>query len=214
MIVSPWYIHGARKRLASFSIVSPNYWSSICLSHPTLLQLLPPCSNSSLECVYHQRDSLFIGHPIELRNLFSSQYLIHKFFKLWISLEFWNMEFESTHLPIGMSLHKVLMSVHSTLCKRVSRSTPFVTTQIGNSGSEVFNLIPHSLELVPLYCPHSALDLSSTSTNRSLGWWQQPFGPSFTCHKQIAGCSLRVVFVRTCTSFMPAKWSLLLIHGK
>ena len=120
--------------------------------HSTLVQLLPPCNNSFLECVYHQRDSLFIRHPIELKNLFNSQHLIHKFFG-WIPLEFWNIEYESTHLLIIISLHKVLMSMRSALNKRFSRSTPFVTTQVGYLGGKVFNLIPHSLELILLVLP-------------------------------------------------------------
>ena len=123
------------------------------LLHPSFLQLLPPRTNSSLECAYHQRDSSFIGHFVEFKNLFNSQYPIHKFFGFQIPVEFRNIEFESTHQPIGMSLCKVLISVRLPLRKLVSRSTPFVTTQVGYLGSEVFNLIPHSPELILLVQP-------------------------------------------------------------
>jgi hypothetical protein len=142
--------------------------------------------------MYHQRDSPFIRHPVELKNFFNSQHQIQKFFGLLIPSEFWNLKFKSTHLLIGVSLHKVLTSLRSALSKRVSRSILIVMTKVGYLDSEIFNF-------------NSAINLPSTSTNRGLGWQRQLFDPPLMCRKQIAGCSLRVVSVCTYTSFMSAK---------
>jgi hypothetical protein len=59
-----------------------------------------------------------------------------------LHLKFRFIEFESVHPPMGISLQMVLMSMHSTLCKRVSRSASIVITHVGYLGSDGFDLIP------------------------------------------------------------------------
>jgi hypothetical protein len=63
-------------------------------------------------------------------------------FGLQATLKFQFIEFELVHLPMGMSLRMVLTSVPFALCKRLSRSTPIVTTHVRYLGSEGFDLIP------------------------------------------------------------------------
>ena len=65
-----------------------------------------------------------------------------------------------------------------------------------------------------LYCRVSALDLPSATTNCSLGWQRQSFGPPPLCRKRIAGWSLHAISVCMYTSFMSVKQLLLSIHGK
>jgi hypothetical protein len=77
----------------------------------------------------------------------------HELFGLQATLKFRCIEFEPTHLLIGMSLCKVLTSLRSALRKRVSRSIPIVATPVRYLGSEVFNLIPHSPESILLVLP-------------------------------------------------------------
>jgi hypothetical protein len=81
-------------------------------------------------------------------------FLCHQeLFGLQATLEFKYIKFEPTHPPIGTNLRKVLTSMRSALYKPVSRSIPIVTAQVGYLGSEVFDLIPHSPELILLVLP-------------------------------------------------------------
>jgi hypothetical protein len=83
------------------------------------------------------------------RYLFFVEFFYYnELFGLQATLEFRCIEFEPTHPPIGMSLRKVLKSLRSSLYKRVSRSNPIVTTQVGYLGSEGFDLIPQNCELL------------------------------------------------------------------
>ena len=79
------------------------------------------------------------------------------------------IEFEYVHMPMGMSLRMVLTSVHFALRKRVSGSTPIVTTHVGYLGSEGFDLIPQNCELLSMCHRCSAINLSSAPVYHGLG---------------------------------------------
>jgi hypothetical protein len=82
--------------------------------------LLPPRYSSSPEFGRNQRNSSILGNPLEFKNFFNCRYPIQEFLRLKTPVEFRNIEFETGFPPIGLSLYKGLMSVHSAPRKTVS----------------------------------------------------------------------------------------------
>jgi hypothetical protein len=65
----------------------------------TTLQLVP-----KFGC--DQRNSLILGHPLEIKNFPNCHYPIQEFFGLKTPIEFWNIKFKTGFPLIGVSLYK------------------------------------------------------------------------------------------------------------